>query len=414
MTVVTGRRRIGKTSLILKATEGLPTVYLFVARKNESALCEEFIPLVSRALRVFVPGELKSFSSLFEYLMQLATGRAFNLIIDELQEFYTINPSVFSDLQRIWDLHRQETKMNLILSGSVYTLMHKIFQDRKEPLFGRADNILNLRPFDTDTLKTIIGDYRPGYNNDDLLALYAFTGGIPRYLELLCENTSLSRDDMIDFIARPDSPFTEEGRNLLIEEFGKNYGTYFSILGAIAGGRNTQPEIEAFLGDKSAGGYLKKLIEEYRLVVRKRPLMAKPGSRAIRYEIKDNFLKFWFNYFEKNRTLVEIRNFTALREIIRNDYPTYSGVILERYFKQKMEESQKFREIASYWEPKGDQNEIDIVALPLEKNTAVAAEVKRQRKNFKPDLLDKKIAHLKAKALPKYDITPICLTLEDM
>ena len=142
--------------------------------------------------------------------------------------------------------------------------------------------------------------------------------------------------------------------------------------------------------------------------------MAKPGSQAIRYEIKDNFLKFWFNYFEKNRTLVEIRNFAALRDMIRNDYPTYSGVILERYFKQKMEESQKFREIASYWEPKGDQNEIDIVALPLEKNKAVAVEVKRQRKNFKPDLLDKKIAHLKAKALPQYDITPLCLTLEDM
>jgi AAA+ ATPase superfamily predicted ATPase len=33
MTVVTGRRRIGKTSLILKATADSPTVYLFIGRK---------------------------------------------------------------------------------------------------------------------------------------------------------------------------------------------------------------------------------------------------------------------------------------------------------------------------------------------------------------------------------------------
>ena len=79
-------------------------------------------------------------------------------------------------------------------------------------------------------------DYNPNYANDDLLALYTFTGGVPKYVELFCDNTRLSINEMISFMVRENSPFTDEGKNLLIEEFGKNYATYFSILSAISGG----------------------------------------------------------------------------------------------------------------------------------------------------------------------------------
>jgi hypothetical protein len=155
--------------------------------------------------------------------------------------------------------------------------MKKIFQNNKEPLFGRADNIIKLSAFDLATLKEIIFDYNPDYSNDDLLALYSFTGGVPKYVELLCDNTELSVDGMISFMVRENSSFTDEGKNLLVEEFGKNYATYFSILSAISGGINTQPEIEAALGDKSIGGQIKRLIEDYNIIVRQRPLLAKEG-----------------------------------------------------------------------------------------------------------------------------------------
>ncbi|MDR0938179.1 MAG: ATP-binding protein [Mediterranea sp.] len=414
MTVVTGRRRIGKTSLIIKSVEGTPTVYLFVGRKNESTLCAEFVPEVARALHVFVPDEIRTFRSLFLYMMELATRCAFNLILDEFQEFLNINESVYSDMQNIWDTYRKKSKMNLIVSGSVYSLMQKIFQDKKEPLFGRADNIVKLSAFDLATLKKILCDYRPEYTNDDLLALYAFTGGIPKYVELFCDNRTLSVDDMIGFMVRENSSFTDEGKNLLVEEFGKNYATYFSILGAISGGINTQPEIEAALGGKSAGGHLKRLIEDYDLIARVRPLLAKEGTQTVRYEIKDNFLRFWFNYFDRYRSLIEIKNFAGLQAIIREDYPTYSGRILERYFKQQFAESHEYREIGSWWETKGSQNEIDIVALRLERNKAVACEVKRQKKNVKSELLATKVEHLKHKILPKYAVETRCLSLEDM
>lgn len=414
LTVVTGRRRIGKTSLIMKSVEGLPTVYLFVGRKAEATLCSEFIPVISQSLDTFVPAEIRTFRSLFQYLMELASNKAFNLVIDEFQEFYNINESVYSDMQNIWDAYRRKSKMNLIVSGSIYSLMQKIFQSKKEPLFGRADNIIKLSAFDLSTLKDIMRDYRSGYTNDDLLALYSFTGGVPKYVELFCDNQMLSVDEMISFMVSENSPFTDEGKNLLIEEFGKNYATYFSILSAISGGINTQPGIEAALGDKSIGGQIKRLIEDYNIIVRQRPILAKEGSQTVRYEIQDNFLRFWFNYFDRYRSLIEIKNFVGLQSIIKKDYPTYSGIMLERYFKQQFAESFQYRAIGSWWELKGYQNEIDIVGLKLEKNQAVVAEVKRQKKNFKPEFLVAKTEHLKQKLLPKYRIEMRCLSLEDM
>lgn len=414
LTVVTGRRRIGKTSLIMKSVEGMPTVYLFVGRKSEATLCAEFIPVIAQSLDVFVPGEIRTFKSLFQYLMELSTTKFFNLIIDEFQEFYTINESVYSDMQNIWDTYRKKSRMNLIVSGSIYSLMQKIFQHSKEPLFSRADNIIKLSAFDLSTLKEIMHDYHPHYTNDDLLALYSFTGGIPKYVELFCDNGTLTVDGMISFMIRDNSPFTDEGKNLLIEEFGKNYAIYFSILSAISGGINTQPQIESALGDKSIGGQLKRLIEDYSIITRQRPILAKEGSQTVRYEIQDNFIRFWFNYFDRHRSLIEIKNFVGLQSLIKSDYPTYSGKLLEIYFKQQLAESFQYKAIGSWWEPKGAQNEIDIVALKIEKNQAVVAEVKRQKKNFKPELLAAKAEHLKHKLLPEYKIEMRCLSLEDM
>ena len=414
MTVVTGRRRIGKTSLVMKSVENTPVVYLFVGRKNEATLCAEFVPVIASSLDTYVPEGIHSFRSLFQYLMELSTQRTFNLVIDEFQEFYNINESVFSDMQNIWDSYRKRSHMNLIISGSVYSLMQKIFQNSKEPLFGRADNIIKLSAFDIATIKEIMHDYYPAYTNDDLLALYTITGGIPKYIELFCDSGRLDVDGMIEFMVRENSPFTDEGKNLLVEEFGKSYATYFSILGAISGGINTQPKIESALGNKSIGGQLKRLIEDYNIIVRQRPVFSKEGTQAVRYEIEDNFIRFWFNYFDRHRSLIEIKNFKGLQNIIKADYTTYSGKMLERYFKQKLAESFQFREIGSWWESKSEQYEIDIVALKLEKNQALVAEVKRRKKNFKPGLFTAKVEHLKHKVLEKYSIETCFLSLEDM
>ncbi len=393
---------------------GQPTVYLFVSRKNEAALCEEFSELVSEQLGIHSPRGISSFRELFYFLMETGKSVKFNLIIDEFQEFSNVNLSVFSDMQNIWDSYRNNTNVNLLLMGSAYSMMHKIFESYHEPLFGRADCMLSLTGFGTETLREIMSDFRPDYTNDELLALFTVTGGVPKYTELLCENTDLSIEGIWNYVVRENSTFVNEGRNLLIEEFGRDYGMYFSVLSCIASGINTQGEMESVLGGATVAGHLKRLIEDYSLIKRVRPILAKPLSQNVRYEITDNFLKFWFNYFYRHQTLVELRNFDVLREIVKADYPTFSGHVLEKWFRLKMMESHRFTDLGGWWEKGGALNEIDIVGILAEKNRAVAVEVKRQRKNFKPEQLKEKVERLKAKALYGYTIEEQVLTLEDM
>ena len=144
LTFVVGRRRIGKTSLLLKAYDDPATLYFFVAKKNEALLCAEFIEQIEQKWGEPVYGEFKQFKTLFAWLMDRSRSKSFTLIIDEFQEFQTVNPSVFSELQAIWDIHQKTSKLNWICCGSVYALMTRIFENAKEPLFGRANQRLHL------------------------------------------------------------------------------------------------------------------------------------------------------------------------------------------------------------------------------------------------------------------------------
>lgn len=412
--VVFGRRRIGKTSLILNAMKDESAlIYLFVGRQNEADLCKSFGEEISSKLGILVP-DMNSFGLMFRFLMERGCEQKFTLVIDEFQEFMNLNSSIFSDIQNHWDRYRTKSNINFIVSGSIYSLMTKIFRDKKEPLFGRADLMLKLSAFSTTVLKQILNDYKGAYTNDELLALYSFTGGIPKYVELLVNNKALTVPKMIKYICQSGSPFIDEGRNLLIGEFGKKYGNYFSILNSIAAGINTQAQIQSQLGDSSIGGQLNKLENVYEVVKKRRPIFAKSSSQSVRYELTDNFLRFWFRYIEKNRSLIEMGNYTALAKIIESDYPTYSGIMLEFYFKKKLAESNNYREIGSYWLPKGYENEVDIVAINLANDKALVVEVKRNPKNFKPTKFAEKVEWLKNKHLTNYEIENCCLTLDDM
>lgn len=424
LTVVTGRRRIGKTTLIDKSMSGEEYLYFFVGKKNEAVLCAEFTGEIRAKLAVFVPDGITSFKDIFTILMQAGEHRKFTLVIDEFQNFSEVNPSIFSDIQNYWDQFRLKTNVNLIVSGSIYSLMTKLFKDKKEPLYGRDDHTIKLYPFAPSVLKEVMNEYVPGYTNDDLLALYAYTGGVPKYIELFVDAEALTKDGMIRYICKPDSPFIEEGRKLLIQEFGRKYGTYFSILEAISEGYNTQAEIATYLGSKSIGGQLSKLEETYNLIGKKRPMWAGSKSQTVRYGISDVFLRFWFRYIEKNQMMIEIGQYPLLAKVMSDDYTTYTGDTLERYFKAKMMEEMNYRAIGSWWDSKGytdskgnhQQCEIDIVAVSSDDKNAEIIEVKRNPEKFDKETMEEKVRFFiqKEKRIRRYKRTVRCLSLEDM
>lgn len=413
-TVLTGRRRIGKTSLVLKAYEDKPFLYFFVGRKAESLLCDEFRHEVEDKLGVRLGGTPSDFSELFDYLMQLSRQQSFTLFIDEFQNFARVNPAIFSDMQKIWDLNHSKSRINLIVCGSVYSMMTKIFRDKKEPLYNRQNRFMTIRAFKPSVLKEILDVYRPGYTKEDLLALYAFTGGVAKYVELLVDDNAMTLDAMIDSMIAPDSIFINEGRSILIEEFGKDYDIYFSILSAMASGKTRRSEIESIIG-KPIGGYLTRLEDDYGIIVKQIPVGAKVLSKNAVYVINDNFFTFWFRFIFKYSHILEIGGYKQLRTLIMRDYPTFSGVILERYFREKAIESEQYTLIGRWWDRKGE-NEIDMVVSNEFDKVATIYEIKRNRKNIDFSVLEGKVKTMLATVhlFNGFDIETRGLDMQDM
>lgn len=409
MTVITGRRRVGKTMLALEFAKDHRSLYLFVSKKSEALLCEEYLEEIKNTFEIPVYGEIRHFKDLFALLLDLARKERFTLIIDEFQEFYAVNPAIFSEIQRLWDLNKSECKMNLICIGSVYSLMHRIFEESKEPLFGRADRILLLKPFSIVNIRKVLGDFGRG-DLKTLFDCYALTGGLPKYLDILASNKALTHEKMLSFILNEHSPFINEGKNLLIEEFGKEYGTYFSILELIASGKTARTEIESIL-EIHVGAYLARLENDYGLISRRKPINARPNARLLKYFINDNFLNFWFRFIFRNRSAVETGNFSYIREMIDRDYTTWSGLILERFFHELLAASGEYNVIGSYWE-KGNQNEIDLVAVNDLKKQITVAEIKMNKARINLDALKRKGDKL-LESYQGYEVTWLALELED-
>lgn len=413
-TVITGRRRVGKTELLKRAFSDEGFVYFFIARRTEAELCETFVKEIADKLGVALPGRVERVCDLVRFVMNLAKDRPITLVIDEFQELARIDSGAFSSLQRDWDLLHDDIRLNLVVSGSINRLMNRIFRDRNEPLYGRQTEFLKIRPFSLSTLGEILSFYKPKWTNEDMLALYSFTGGVAKYVELLMDNGGFDRDAMLDVILREESTFLEEGRVCLGDEFGKDYGTYFSILSCIARGLTTRPQIENALGIE-IGGFLKNLVSDYELVARNQPLFDKPKSKNIAYRLNDNFYMFWFRFIARHAYMLEIGAHDQLKDLVKRDYGQFTGRMLERYFYDRLAESKKFTRLGAWWDRSGE-NEIDLIAENELEKKVKFFEIKRDAARIgMKSLRDKVAAMLRATGeFKNYRISYGALSLEDL
>lgn len=411
MTTLIGRRRTGKTALLLKSTENKPSLYLYVSKDNEQVLCRKFQQQAQDTLDLQLYGQVNSFGSLFKELMKYGESHHYTLIIDEFQNLLAINAAIPSEIQDIWDRNKDKTRVNLVLCGSIYSMMKHIFDHSDQPLYGRRDSHIRLLPFGIETLKNIMADHNPDYKPDDLLCLYMLTGGVAKYVALLMDAHAVTKQKMLNFAFATDSPFLTEGTELLISEFGRDYGTYFSILQLIAGGMTTQNEIDSIIG-KNTGAYLNNMNEDYLFISKNKPLLSKPGARNIRWQIDDCFLRFWFRFVYPYQSLIESNQLGSLKQYMTDNYPQFTGRTLERYFQEKAMQSGQFTQVGNWWDRKG-KNEIDMIALNEFDKTCLIAEIKRNKEKINlTDLLEK------TKALPtdfsSYQIQTAGFSLEDL
>jgi len=375
MLVVTGRRRIGKTELVRQFLNNREdALYLFVSKKKPQVLLDEFRDLVAVKIPLAANVTFRNFDDFFSFIFQYLKEHSLIIILDEFQNFRDVDASVFTVLQRLWDTNKNESKGMFIFIGSVLTLMKNIFEGSQEPLFGRATARMVLDPLPPDAVAAILNDHRlqaPA----SLLFFHTLFGGVPKYYFLL-DRYKLFKQPPEEIIRRlfveADAPLQNEGRELLIEEFGKNYHLYFSILQVVASGETQMARIADRTGINvnSISKYLDELTNFYQILERRLPVTDyREGKKRGRYYLRDQTLRFWFRYIFRNRTLIEIGDEDSLIRKILEGLPTLMGRAFEELVRSLLLRKNdtpflpfRFNRIGAFWSRRGDV-EMDIVAL---------------------------------------------------
>ena len=415
-TVLTGRRRVGKTELVERAFNDGRTKYLYflITRRAERDLCAILQEEASRVLSRPILGRAERFSQILEAVMLSAEDTPITLVIDEFQEFDRINPAIFGEIQGVWDRLHKNSRINLVVCGSINRMMHKIFFDDSQPLYGRNTGKIHLDPFPASLLKRILAEYNPKYTSEDLLALWTLTGGIARYVELFMDDRAFTRKAMLKTVYALSSAYIDEGRIILNEEFGKDHGVYFSILSAIAAGRTSFSEISNLIG-ADIGGYLTKLERSYSLISKVQPIYEKTSSKNCLYRIDDSFFRFWFRFVYKYMHLIEQKQLSELRQMVEGEFNVFEGKALESYFRAKFLEERKYTRIGGWWDRKGE-NEIDLVGENEFTGALDFYEIKRDAQRIDLKKLEKKVEAFLVKnpELRERNISLFAASLKDM
>lgn len=391
--VITGRRRVGKTELIRKFGEDRQDLlYFFVSKKKPLVLLDEFRDILSTRMPFLKNLSFTSFDDFFTFLFAQMQERPLFVVFDEFQNFQQVDASVFSILQNLWDRSKDSIKGTIICIGSVQTLMREIFEGAKEPLFGRVTARLYVEPLVPDVVAEILADHHLDPSSQ-LLYYFTIFGGIPKYYFILDRYRlfSKSRREIVrKLFCETNALLQHEGKDLLIEEFGKNYLLYFSILQVIAGGETQMARIAdcAGINVNSISKYLDELTSYYQVIERRIPVTEERREQKIgRYYLKDPLLRFWFRYIYRNQSLIEIGDEEGLAGKIEADFPTFMGWSFEELVRSLLLKRNdgsivpfRFTRIGGFWTKR--DVEIDIVALDEEGNNIFFGECKLNGNRF--------------------------------
>ncbi|MCK5122584.1 MAG: ATP-binding protein [Candidatus Pacebacteria bacterium] len=359
--VIIGRRRIGKTELIKEHLEKKPALYFYVTKKSSQITLNDFTATLKERFP-FVPSIINNWEDFFNLIFELSGKQRMVVVFDEFQNFNSIDKSVFSILQKKIDEYKDKSKMQLIFIGSIQTLMEKIFM-RKEPLYGRVDNFIYLKPFSFGEVAVICNDHKVK-NIESVFNLFSIFDGVAKYYDFLEKFNLFNKPLEIIlkelFISR-DTPLYKEGKNLLIEEFGQDYERYFDILFCLSIGKTKTSEIASVmqLPVTTVSKYLSVLVKKYKLA-EKRNLHNKKNSKDNRYYLRDIFLRFWFRYVYKNYTKIEIGSYQPILSDFKKTFDSHQGLIFEELarkllYKKMLEEKIlpcQAMEISNYWDKK--------------------------------------------------------------
>lgn len=429
MTVITGGPMSGKTTVAIEQAKEAKVlvgekhispdfVYMRLGSRNDNLQVREFKEEAERALGIYVPESADTVASVFSILMDQAIRRPFSLIIDGIENAMKTGrrwPELFKMIAKRWNDSRDISNMNLTLICGTAGY-GRIFEDPDSPLYGLPDTRIRMETYTIDELSDLMRSRFPEVTKRQILEVWAMSEGIPEYVEAATDIADPKEKSFLEIRDIRASRYLRLAEDRLKAILGRNSGQYLSILQLIAGGENSLPEIEKALGDVKVGGHIAKLIGEYKLIERERPVLDDGrGRNMVRYRITDPAIGFWLRFIEAH-SLAAARGDTAwLNRKIASDKEFMENA-LRRAMVRKLRDTGKWDMAGEQWDGRKrntakKQEERLIVAMSGKDATVAASRMDAAEFEKEPFL--KEVESLGKGPLKGYRTEAILFTLED-
>lgn len=394
-TVIYGRRRLGKSTLVTKVLESRDVYYL--ADQTEARLQRENLSkMIAQTIPNFDKVAYPDWGTFFDAINDRTTER-FTLCIDEFP--YLVNSS--SDLPSVLQnrIDSKQLKYNIIICGSSQQLMYGLALDATSPLYGRADAILKVSPIKVPYIGEALS-----LGAVEAIEEYAVWGGVPRYWELREGYNSLR--EAIDYnVLSVNGTLYEEPIKLIKEDI-KDIVKTATIMSYIGGGANRLSEIASRCGEPATNlsRPLAKLIEIGYLIKEIAFGESEKNSKKSLYKISDQFVAFYYRFIAPNRSFIEIGRIKPINSQLDSVLSGFVGEYWERVCREAVSGNEidgVIYGMARRWwgaVSREESIEIDVVAESLDKKYLLVGECKWTNGENSDQLLEELRA--KAERLP--------------
>ncbi|MBQ7677651.1 MAG: ATP-binding protein [Lachnospiraceae bacterium] len=392
MTVIYGRRRIGKSRLITEFIKGKKASYYVASRTsledNVKKWSSQAVADLAPAMEGLSVADLEAF---FRFVGNLADKEKIVIALDEIPYVAEADDSFLSRFQAAVDTIFASKNIYLIICGSAISFMEKEILSEKSPLFGRRTNQIFLRPF--NYIES--AEFVPKYNAEEKAVVYGVTGGVAKYLTLFDNNLSLD-DNLIGNFFTTSGYLYEETMNLLTQEF-RSVNTYNTVIEACASGASKVTEIADKAHITTATlSYVLKSLDTVGIISRITPMTGKENNRRSIYEVTDSMYRFWYSFIPGAQTAIEMnRGEVIYKNYVKDKIHSFMGKVFEemcRYYTLSQGLDGKLNclvtNVGSWWGPGHDHipTDIDVVGIDDANKKAVLGECR-----FKNEVIDKEV-----------------------
>lgn len=376
--IIYGRRRCGKSTLLKKVISE-NDIYFAADLREKSLQIEAFAKSVEKKVTGFSKLKYPDWDSLFHNL-QNTLDKRITIGIDEFPYLVKNSPELPSLVQNIID-NKINDKYNLILCGSSQQMMQNITLNSSSPLYGRCDEILNVKPM-------LLGWYNEYFRTDarETIEGYSVFGGVPRYWELQKKHPSLA-DSVKRDVLDPDGVLFKEPETLFYDEMRTSV-LAFSILTLIGLGCNRLSEIAGRL-EKPATQLNRpiKLLIDLGYIRRETPFNTSlKSTKKSLYKISDPFMNFYFSFVVPNKSRLEFGLIEQVWNEINGKFNQYVSEQWEELCRNAVPrlkiDGKTFNPAQRWWGRGIDRKpmELDVVAESTDKSVLLVGEAKWMNK----------------------------------